>query len=210
MAKKINHSQKKNKGKIASWISNKNKAGQLLIKKLEQEISSRMGMIGVILLLLIIISSFFYPQSEIQRIKLQLLINPFNFDNHLVLAKEFINNHQFIEAERTLMLAEKIANSQFLKDNSKKANIKEEKLISLQELWQEKNMADPQDLKRLISSWEKIIAVKPDYRDGYLQLAFLNYKLSQTEKALFYLNKALEIDPNFEVSLRLKEIITQP
>ncbi len=210
MAKKINHPKKIAKEKITSWILNKTKAGQLLIKNLCQKISSRIGSIGVILFLLIIICSFFYPQSEIQRIKLQLLINPFNFDNHLILAKKFIDNHQFIEAERTLLLAEKIANSRLLKDNLKKENIKEEKLISLQELWQEKNMADPQDIKKLITSWEKIIAVKPDYRDGYLQLAFLNYKIYQTEKALFYLNKALEIDSNFEVSLKLKEIITQP
>jgi len=209
MAKKIIYSQKAKK-KITGLILNKIKTGRHLVKKITQKIRSRIGFIGILLFLFIIFVSLFYPQSEIQRIKSQLIRNPFNFDNHLTLAKKFIENHQFAEAERTLLLAEKIANSRFLKDNLKKETIQEEKLIKLEELWQEKNMADPKDIQRLIASWEKIIAVKPDYRDGYLQLAFLNYKINQTEKALLNLNKALELDSNFEVSLKLKKIITQP
>ena len=209
MAKKIIYSQKAKK-KITGLILNKIKTGRHLVKKITQKIRSRIGFIGILLFLFIIFVSLFYPQSEIQRIKSQLIRNPFNFDNHLTLAKKFIENHQFAEAERTLLLAEKIANSRFLKDNLKKETIQEEKLIKLEGLWQEKNMADPKDIQRLIASWEKIIAVKPDYRDGYLQLAFLNYKINQTEKALLNLNKALELDSNFEVSLKLKKIITQP
>lgn len=209
MAQKINHSQKIKKNKTKNLILNKIKVNCFWLKNMAKKIKSQTNIIGIFLVLIIIIISFFYPQNEIRKIKLKLLINPFNFENHLTLAKKLIDNHQFIEAERALLLAEKIADSSFLKNHSEN-NLQEKQLLDLKKLWQEKNLNDPQDIQKLIISWEEIISIKDNYRDGYLQLAFLNHKIFETEKALFYLNKALEIDPNFEVSLRLKEIITQP
>jgi tetratricopeptide (TPR) repeat protein len=210
MAKKINHLKKNKPTKRTNWFLNKIIIAKQLIKKTGQKINSFSGILGTLLFLLIIITSFLFPQNEAQNIKLQLLINPFNFNNHLALAEKFLENHQFIEAEKSLLLAEQIVSLRFLSNNLGKGTIKEEKLASLKKIWQIKNLTDPKDIQKLIVSWEKIIIAKPNYRDGYLQLAFLNYKIYQTEKALFYLDKALIIDPNFEVSRRLKKIITQP
>jgi len=210
MAKKINHLKKNKPTKRTNWFLNKIIIAKQLIKKTGQKINSFSGILGTLLFLLIIITSFLFPQNEAQNIKLQLLINPFNFNNHLALAEKFLENHQFIEAEKSLLLAEQIVSLRFLSNNLGKGTIKEEKLASLKKIWQIKNLTDPKDIQKLIVSWEKIIIAKPNYRDGYLQLAFLNYKIYQTEKALFYLDKTLIIDPNFEVSRRLKKIITQP
>jgi len=73
--------------------------------------------------------------------------------------------------------------------------------LSLASLKQQKNLSDPKDIKKLIHFWEKIVAEKTDYRDGYLQLAILNYKIQE------YLKKALIVDPNFEPALELEKII---
>ncbi len=77
----------------------------------------------------------------------------------------------------------------------------------MEKLWEEKQANDPQDIKRLIILWEEIVAQKPDYRDGYLQLAVLNYKVFENKKAHDFLEKALAIDPNFGPALELKKII---
>ena len=47
-----------------------------------------------------------------------------------------------------------------------------------------------------------------DYRDGYLQLAILEYKLRDYSKAQLYLGKALEIDPNFEKAKELGKALS--
>jgi tetratricopeptide (TPR) repeat protein len=210
MAKKIKQLKNPQPEKTNSWLLNKVNSNKHFLKKSIYKASKWVGFIGVFLFLLIVIGSLFLPQSETQKIKLKLLADPFNFDYHLSLAEKFLENHQFKEAEKTLLLAQQIADNRLLEGNFKKESLKEEKLLSLEKLWQIKNLADPKDIQKLIISWEKIIASKPDYRDGYLQLAFLNHKIFQKEKALLYVNKALEIDPNFEVSRRLKEIIIQP
>ena len=81
---------------------------------------------------------------------------------------------------------------------------------SLDELWQRKKEANPEEIKELIQSWEKILAEKPNYRDGYLQLALLYYKLYEDEKAAEYLQEALIIDPNFEAAKQLERTLVTP
>src|SRR3989344_6657479 len=54
------------------------------------------------------------------------------------------------------------------------------------------------NISKEIGFWQAFLEKNKDYRDGYLQLAVLEYKLRDYSKARFYLGKALEIDPNFE------------
>lgn len=58
-------------------------------------------------------------------------------------------------------------------------------------------------LNNLKVHWEKIVADSPTYRDGYLQLAAIEYKLQNATIAKFHLQKVLEIDPNFELPITL-------
>jgi len=58
-----------------------------------------------------------------------------------------------------------------------------------------------------INKWEEIVDEHKDYRDGYLKLSILEYKLGNLQKAKNHLNKAFEIDPNSKTGLMLKEIL---
>ncbi|MBI2032276.1 MAG: hypothetical protein HYT09_01380 [Candidatus Levybacteria bacterium] len=55
--------------------------------------------------------------------------------------------------------------------------------------------------------WENVVKKYPDYRDGYFNLAILEYRLQDFNKTEEYLNKALRLDPNFDEARRLKEEI---
>jgi tetratricopeptide (TPR) repeat protein len=195
MAEKLKTSPKK----IKSWLLNKIKAIHRIGKPITTKIRRNIHLAGIILFFLMIIASFFYPLSPAQQIKKQLLANPWNFDHHLKLAEIFLEDHQFKQAGQALLLA------QAIKD--RKPDVTNKTDLSLEKLWEEKQANDPQDIKELITLWEGIVAQRPDYRDGYLQLAVLNYKVFEDKKAQDYLKKALVIDPNFVPALELKKII---
>lgn len=48
-----------------------------------------------------------------------------------------------------------------------------------------------------IKVWEAIADKYQGYKEAYFQLAVLNYKLGNFEKAKYYIDKTLYIDPNF-------------
>lgn len=67
--------------------------------------------------------------------------------------------------------------------------------------------SQPEEIKTQIIFWEKIVAEFPNYRDAYLKLAILNYKINRLFDAKKYLDKALEIDPNNEVAKKLSSLL---
>jgi tetratricopeptide (TPR) repeat protein len=56
--------------------------------------------------------------------------------------------------------------------------------------------AEIQKQQREIADWEKIVAEKPDFRDGWLQLAAAYLENGNQEKAQEALNHARNLDPN--------------
>lgn len=56
-----------------------------------------------------------------------------------------------------------------------------------------------------ISHWQKIENKYSGYRDANFTLAALEYQLGDYVKAKFYLNKALLLDPNFELGRKLEK-----
>jgi hypothetical protein len=60
-----------------------------------------------------------------------------------------------------------------------------------------------------INYWKSFTDKYKGYRDGYYQLAVLEYQIGENRLALDYLGKTLEIDPNFnqadELIKRIKE-----
>ena len=187
MAKNIKNQLKKPQ----VWLANKIK----LIRRVGKPMAARLGRWGgpssIALIFFLIVVSWLSPQSESQKLKGQLLKNPQDLNSQLKLTEIFLENHQFEEAEKILLLTGKNQND-----------------TQIKELWQEKHLSDPEDIQKLIVFWEKIVVEKPGYRDGYLQLAVLNYKLWQNEKAQAYLKKALLVDPNFEATLKLKQLVS--
>ncbi len=65
------------------------------------------------------------------------------------------------------------------------------------------------ELVEKVKYWQEIIASYKGYRDGYFQLAVLEYQLKNPEKAKFYLQKSLSIDPNFEKGRELEKILSR-
>lgn len=61
-----------------------------------------------------------------------------------------------------------------------------------------------------IARWEDVVKNYPDYRDGYYSLSLLYFRIKDKKKALFYLDRALEIDPNFTMGRNLRgEILSK-
>ncbi len=187
---------------VKPWVSDKVVEARKLSEHRASRAARRWGApAGVALLILLFIGSFFVSQDDFWRAKEKLLRDPNDSQAQIKLAEEFLANNQFEEAEKALFLAER----QIFQTNSlvlgKQTNPQPK------ELWQKKYYSDPKDIKRLIAAWEKVIEEKPDYRDGYLQLAYLHYKLYETEEAKEYLEKAIELDPNYELTREMEEIL---
>lgn len=78
-------------------------------------------------------------------------------------------------------------------------------LISLQK--QKEINFERTKIKSEIKLWEAISAKYQGYKEAYYQLALLNYRIGETDKAKFYVNKALYLDPNFEKARDLQKTI---
>lgn len=59
-----------------------------------------------------------------------------------------------------------------------------------------------------INFWNSFLGKHKGYRDGYLQLSILEYKLRNFNKAKSYLDEALAIDPNFEKGKELEKVLS--
>lgn len=55
--------------------------------------------------------------------------------------------------------------------------------------------------------WEQILAERPDYRDGWIQLAAIYYKLGNKEKAKEAISKAKVLDPTNPTILSFEKLL---
>ena len=53
---------------------------------------------------------------------------------------------------------------------------------------------------------QRVVKKYPDFRDGYYKLAEVEYRLDNIEGAKWYIQKALEIDPNFKPARELERL----
>ena len=155
----------------------------------------------VLIIGIISLISFFLSSTNFNQTKQELIFNPDNLDSHLALAQEFLENNQFAQAEKELLLSQQLLNQQ--------TNHHQSQATGLQWLWQKRNHTDPEAIKNLISNWETIVKQKPDYRDGWIQLAFLHYLLKEDQSAQETLTKALVIDPHSQTALKLEKLINR-
>lgn len=147
--------------------------------------------LGLLIIVAAILISSELPKNRSQTAKERLVKNPRDFEARLILAEEYLKNNRIEEAEKELRLAQSLQPHE----------------IQLHLLWQKKMSLNPEDIGQLIEFWEKIVSERPFYRDGFLQLASLSFKIGQKDAAQNYLQRALEIDPNFEAGLKLKEAL---
>ena len=70
---------------------------------------------------------------------------------------------------------------------------------------EEQQTAEVEKLQEEVLLWQEQLADKPDYRDAYLKLAVLNWKLRRHFEAWKFLQAALALDPNNKAALELEK-----
>jgi len=168
----------------------------LLISKLrilDSYLSLGVGLILIFFLVTYVIVNIKLP------LQITLAANPNNIDYNLTLADQLIQQGQFPQAELVLRFIQQQTMKNKVLGWNESAN--EE---NLNQLWQKKHLEDPQDIKLLISKWETFVQEKPNYRDAYIQLSLLYRSLNNISKAENNIDRALEIDPNNETAIQIK------
>lgn len=56
------------------------------------------------------------------------------------------------------------------------------------------------ELLREVSYWKQLVVQYPGYRDAYFRIASLEYALGDTHEARTFVEKTLQLDPNFEAA----------
>lgn len=64
-----------------------------------------------------------------------------------------------------------------------------------------------QTLQTDLTRWQSQEQQHASYRDGYVYMAVLAYRLGSTQQEILFLNRALAIDPNYEPALRLRGLL---
>lgn len=75
--------------------------------------------------------------------------------------------------------------------------------------FERKLVGETSDLQRRLEFWENEVKIHPDYRDAYFNLALISYQLKDFDSSINNLQKALEIDPNFEKGKKFQEILSK-
>lgn len=143
--------------------------------------------------------------TRIRQAKLAVMLSPNDLSNHLLLTQKYLDQGNMKAVERELILAQNLSTrpaSSFPLPTSSVLGVTLSPLKILEKI---KN--EPQKIKDEIVFWEKIVADKPNYRDGYLRLALLNYQIYENQKARVYLERAKTLDPNFETTKELEKIL---
>jgi len=60
-----------------------------------------------------------------------------------------------------------------------------------------------------IKAWEQILQERPDYKDGWVQLAALYYRIGDQPQARQALEKAKQLDPLNEIVLNFEKLLSE-
>jgi len=138
-----------------------------------------------------------------EQAKITVMLFPKDISIHLILAQEYLKRGDVEALERELLLSQELVE----KNPPSTPSVLGEALSPIKILEKIKN--EPQRIGQEISYWENVVSQKPDYRDAYLQLAILNYRIYKNEKAKEYLKRAREIDPNYEPARGLERVLEE-
>lgn len=122
-------------------------------------------------------------------------IEPLSYSHHLSLARVYEATRNYDLAIQELTLAESARAGLGLSDDIKR----------LDSLWSE-----PVRLQEEITQLEKLVAARPTYRDGWVGLAYRHYRLKSDQEMKKALDRAYELDPNYEPTLKLRALLPLP
>ncbi len=156
-----------------------------------------MMMLAAVIIALLTVNLFFSGKEAYDLAKEQAQLYPQNPQPHLLLATFYQQNNDLDRAETELKLA--------VRDRGLGASsIADNELRKIQQL-----RVQPGEMETEIIRWEKTVAKYSGYRDGYLKLAYLNWKLYRNKLAKSYWEKAFFLDPNNETVRRIGELVNK-
>ena len=122
-----------------------------------------------------------------------LIINPGSSVIHekLGLLNLKVNNYKEALNEFNLSYAESPANTAGMRENNFASN----------------EIATKLSLNNSIIKTTTILNIHPDFRNAWLQLAYLQYRLNNIKASKKALLRALNLDPNYSPSLQLQTIL---
>lgn len=112
--------------------------------------------------------------------------------SHYLLGENFLTKNNYQNALDEFMIAGLRSKNQLLTDG----RIEEANNL----------LTEKERLEDKVNYWEQLIGNKPNYRDGYLQLAILSYQLNRPLTGKEYWQKAFELDPNYKITKDLAAI----
>lgn len=70
-----------------------------------------------------------------------------------------------------------------------------------------KILRERENVIKSLNFWNREVIEKPGFRDGYFSLSLIYYQLGEIDSSYENLEKALEIDPNFERGIEFKNYL---
>ncbi len=181
--------------KITSFtLTQLQKIGQIF-GSYTSRLSSELRILLPVLFLSLILANFILGRDNFETNKLRILQNPKDSMARLSLAQDFLKTNQVTEAKSELETINRL-------QPQITAN------LEYQLVWEKitKTEAAPGEIKTQIIFWEKVVSKLPGYRDAYLKLAILNWRINNLFAAQRFLQKSLAIDPNNEVASKLRKL----
>jgi tetratricopeptide (TPR) repeat protein len=132
-------------------------------------------------------------QTSYQLLKDAIMLAPNNPSLHFQLSQLYKTTNNWEEAQKELLVALELS------PNSTSIRSELEKVQT--------TMSEPGKVAEELNFWKREVESKPDYRDGWVQLAVRHFELYQNYEAKIALEKANSLDPNFETIKKLREII---
>jgi len=154
-----------------------------------------------ILMILILVLSINYLEAKniIVKHQLQAAYWPLSIKNHLNLAEDFFNNSDLNQAKLEINKAENLYYFYKIfdfKQNSFKQINKAQEIIN-----------QPEKINQEINYWQKMLLIKPDFKDIYLRLSLLNYQIWQDDEAEKYWQNAFYLDPNNSTVKQMENLL---
>lgn len=141
---------------------------------------------------LYLIFTLAYPLRSFEIIRNKILSGPKNYQNHLLLSELFHSNNDFDGALKEALLAKVLNN-----------NI--ETINQVKKIEEIRNR--PLEINKKINYGRNLVSSYGNYRDAYLALASLSFQIMDLKAVDYYINRAIELDPNNELTNKLKTLL---
>ncbi len=159
---------------------------------------------GVVFLVLTLGWIMLSPTDKLFEKKRQVMLLPSDYKKHLELAEGFLEINNLEAAKKEFDLA--IALRQAFEEGE---NEDERQVLGEESVWEKirERILEPEKIGEDVEKWRRILDERPDYRDGYLKLAVLYWRMGDEVQSKKNLEEALNLDPNYDLALELKGII---